>query len=206
MRIRERVFRLPLFSVNCSKVKFDTSELRRVYGELTMPDESQPVSESRQPLSKTGHDISEILALKDNQITDLKAQLEKAEMRETALIDEKAKLLDLLSDTQNLLSAEKEEKKALMPPADDKPKSRNWLLQPRRCAVKFHSSSEKQRSEICPKTTHRLRSWHFTDFRVSRFAMKTMNFFTTYGIILLSSLGWHSYESESISVSATLPP
>lgn len=34
--------------------------------------------------------------------------------------------------------------------------------------------------------------------------MKTMNFFTTYGIISLSSLGWHSYESESHSVSATL--
>ena len=111
------------------KKRFDTSELRRVYGELAMPDESQPVSESRQPLSKTGHDTSEILALKDNQITDLQKQLEKAEMRETALIDEKAKLLDLLSDTQNLLSAEKEEKKALMlPPADEKPKSRNWLL------------------------------------------------------------------------------
>lgn len=111
------------------KKRFDTSELRRVYGELAMPDESQPVSESHQPLSKTGHDTSEILALKDNQITDLQKQLEKAEMRETALIDEKAKLLDLLSDTQNLLSAEKEEKKALMlPPADEKPKSRNWLL------------------------------------------------------------------------------
>ena len=41
--------------------------------------------------------------------------------RETALIDEKSKLLDLLS-------AEKEEKRALMPPVDDKPKSRNWLL------------------------------------------------------------------------------
>ena len=71
--------------------------------------------------SLTGHDTSEILALKDNQITDLKAQLEKAEMREATLIDEKAKRLDILS-------AEKEEKRALMPPADEKPKSRNWLL------------------------------------------------------------------------------
>ena len=110
------------------KKRFDTSELRRVYGELAMPDENEEVSESRQPLSKTGHDTSEILALKDNQITDLQKQLEKAEMRETALIDEKAKLLDLFSDTQNLLSAEKAEKKALMPPADEKPKSRHWLL------------------------------------------------------------------------------
>lgn len=66
---------------------------------------------------------------KDNQIADLQNQLEKAEMRETTLIDEKAKLLDLLSDTQNLLSVEKEEKRALMPPVEEqKPKSRNWLL------------------------------------------------------------------------------
>ena len=56
----------------------------------------------------TGHDRAEILAMKDNQIADLKAQLEKVEMRETTLIDEKAKLLELLS-------AEKEEKRALMP-------------------------------------------------------------------------------------------
>ena len=103
------------------KKHFDTSELRRVYGELTLPDESRQVNESRQHPSETGHDTSEILAIKDNQITDLQKQLEKAEMRETALIDEKAKLLDLLS-------SEKEEKRALMPPVDDKPKSRNWLL------------------------------------------------------------------------------
>lgn len=59
--------------------------------------------------------------MKDNQIADLKAQLEKAEMRETTLIDEKAKLLELLA-------AEKEEKRALMPPVDETPKSRHWLL------------------------------------------------------------------------------
>ena len=60
--------------------------------------------------------------MKDNQIADLKAQLEKAEMRETTLIDEKAKLLDLLS-------AEKEEKRALMPPPEERDKkSPNWLL------------------------------------------------------------------------------
>ena len=60
--------------------------------------------------------------MKDNQIADLKAQLEKAEIREIALIDEKMKLLELLS-------AEKEEKRALIPPADEKSrKSPNWLL------------------------------------------------------------------------------
>ena len=56
----------------------------------------------------TGHDRVEILAIKDNQIADLQKQLEKAEMRETTLIDEKAKLLDLLS-------AEKEEKRLMLP-------------------------------------------------------------------------------------------
>ena len=48
-------------------------------------------------------------------------QLELSNDRETALIDEKSKRLDLLS-------AEKEEKRARMPPVDDTPKSRNWLL------------------------------------------------------------------------------
>ena len=70
----------------------------------------------------TGHDReTEILAMKDHQIADLKVQLEKAEMRETTLIDEKAKLLELLS-------AEKEEKHSLMPPVEEKEKSPNYLL------------------------------------------------------------------------------
>ena len=59
--------------------------------------------------------------MKDNQIADLKAQLEKAEMRETTLIDEKAKLLELLS-------AENEEKRASIPPPEEKDKSLNRLL------------------------------------------------------------------------------
>ena len=64
----------------------------------------------------TGHDSPKIVALLENQIQDLKAQLEIA----TA---EKSKLLDLLS-------AEKEEKRALMPPPEEKnPESKgNWLL------------------------------------------------------------------------------
>ena len=59
--------------------------------------------------------------LKNAHIDDLRKQLEKAEMRETTLIGEKAKLLELLS-------AEKEEKRALMPPPEEKEKSPNWLL------------------------------------------------------------------------------
>ena len=67
------------------------------------------------------HDSQKIIAVLENQVSDLQKQLELSNDRETALIDEKSKRLDLLS-------AEKEEKRALMPPVDDKPKSRNWLL------------------------------------------------------------------------------
>ena len=102
-------------------LKFDQAELMRVYGELKSTGADAQSVEQSNDNAMTGHDRVEILTIKDNQISDLKAQLEKAEMRETALIDEKSKLLDLLS-------AEKEEKRALMPPVDDKPKSRSWLL------------------------------------------------------------------------------
>ena len=102
-------------------LRFDISELQRAYGELkTTGDDAQPTEQGNDK-AMTGHDRAEILAMKDNQIADLKAQLEKAEMRETTLIDEKAKLLELLA-------AEKEEKRALMPPVDETPKSRHWLL------------------------------------------------------------------------------
>ena len=101
-------------------LKFDVSELQRVYGELKSTGDDVQSTEQGNDNAMTGHDRVEILAIKDNQIADLQKQLEKAEMRETALIDEKSKLLDLLS-------TEKEEKRALMPPADEKPKQ-NWLL------------------------------------------------------------------------------
>ena len=89
------------------KKRFDPSELVRVYGQIDLPETNGQVKESNQRFpSETRHDRDEILAIKDNQIADLQKQLEKAEMRETALIDEKSKLLDLLS-------AEKDEKRAL---------------------------------------------------------------------------------------------
>ena len=103
-------------------LQFDIAELQRVYGELKSTGTDAESTEQGNDNAMTGHDRVEILAIKDNQISDLKAQLEKAEMRETALIDEKSKLLDLLS-------AEKEEKRALMPPPEEKnQKSPNWLL------------------------------------------------------------------------------
>ena len=91
--------------------RIDIAELQRVY-DLTPPPESQ----------KPEPDGQKILMLMGNQITDLKAQLTQASDRETALIDEKSKLLDLLS-------AEKEEKRALMPPPEEKKQeSKGWLL------------------------------------------------------------------------------
>lgn len=94
--------------------RIDTAELDRVYG-ITLPPDSQ-VAE---------HDSQKIVTVLENQVADLQKQLVLSNDRETALIDEKSKLLDLLA-------AEKEEKRALMPPPDapenEKPKSRNWLL------------------------------------------------------------------------------
>lgn len=86
----------------------DTAELDRAYGNLTPPPERQ----------MTEHDSQKVIAILENQVADLQKQLELSNYRETVLIDEKSKLLDLLS-------AEKEKKKILMPPAEEKDKSRN---------------------------------------------------------------------------------
>ena len=98
--------------------RIDTAELQRVY-QLTPPLERQ-VAE---------HDTQKIIAVLENQVADLKTQLELSNDRETALIDEKAKLLDLLSAEKDEKRGIQEEKWALMPPVDaQKPKHRNWLL------------------------------------------------------------------------------
>ena len=88
----------------------DIAESQHFYN-LTPPPDHQVVE----------HDSQKIIAVLENQVTDLQKQLERSNDRETALIDEKSKRRDLLS-------AEKEEKRALMPPVDDKPKERNWGL------------------------------------------------------------------------------
>ena len=101
-------------------LNFDPAELRRVYGELKSTGSDAESTEQGNDNAMNGHDPVDILAIKDNQIADLRAQLEKSEMRETALLEEKSKLWDLLSDIQA-------EKRALMPPVDDKPKTLNWV-------------------------------------------------------------------------------
>ena len=95
--------------------RIDASELVRVYGELKPINEDPPQSdESVRESQMNTDDTPKIVALLESQVQDLKAQLDTA-------TEEKAELL-------KLLSAEKEEKRALMPPVDDKPKSRNWML------------------------------------------------------------------------------
>ena len=107
--------RLQLFSDLQGRRRIDASELARVYGELEpINDEPTPSDEFVRNTQVNTDDTPKIIALLEGQLQDLKEQLDTA----TA---EKAQLLDLLS-------AEKEEKKALMPPVGEPPKSRNWLL------------------------------------------------------------------------------
>ena len=98
--------------------RIDTAELNRVYGNLTPPSERQ----------EADHDSQKAIAVLENQVADLQKQLELSNDRETALIEEKSKLLDLLASEKEEKRELKTEMKALMPPPDEKPKSRNWLL------------------------------------------------------------------------------
>ena len=87
-------------------LRFDISELQRAYGELKSAGDDTQSTEQSNDKAMTGHDRAEILAMKDNQIVDLRNQLEKAESQLQLATTEKTKLLDLLS-------AEKEEKREL---------------------------------------------------------------------------------------------
>ena len=104
-------------------LQFDIAELQRAYGELKTTGEDAQSTEQGNGKAMTGHDGSpKIVALLENQIQDLKAQLAKADAQLEIATTEKSKLLDLLS-------AEKDEKRALMPPVDEKnPESKGWLL------------------------------------------------------------------------------
>ena len=82
-------------------------------------------------------DNPKIVALLENQIADLRSQLEQSTERETALITEKTKLLDMLSTEQEKTRLEQEKSRLLMLPASQtrthapsrrKEKSPNWLL------------------------------------------------------------------------------
>ena len=95
--------------------RIDTAELIRVYGDLTPArDPTETVSAQMPETSEVAAATQKILALLEAQVADLKAQLSTA-------TTEKSQLLELLS-------AEKAEKRALLPPVEAKQKSPNWLL------------------------------------------------------------------------------
>ena len=123
-----------------NRKQIDVSELTRVYGQLkqsaetrrggvTPSEQAEPVNdthqtpsmngnETHQPSSMTENDNPKIVALLENQIADLKAQLTQASDRETALITEKSKLLDLTDRLQK-------QNEVLMLPNPEK--KRSWL-------------------------------------------------------------------------------
>ena len=98
------------------RVSFDTAELTRAYGQLKPLDSPSDTANARaMTANDTPVDSPKIVALLENQVQDLKAQLEKAESRETDLIKEKTRLLDLYTE-------ERSERRALQPP----PKRSFW--------------------------------------------------------------------------------
>ena len=80
-------------------LRFDIAELQRAYGELKSSGDDDKATQQSNGQALTGHDSAEIIALKDNQIDDLKSQLQKAEQRE-------AKLFDLASRLQLMIPGE----------------------------------------------------------------------------------------------------
>ena len=112
-----------------NKKMVSLAELERVYGKIKNPEDKQNSTESHENDNPSGHLVTEFY---EQRIQDLQSQLDKAEHRETQLIEERGELL-------GLLKAEKEEKKeirALMPPPGkesvEKPeqaetKPRGWL-------------------------------------------------------------------------------
>ena len=121
--------------------RIDTAELVRVYGQLTHPTQptdtemtmvdtpnNPPVNVNDTP--DTPIEDPKIVVLLENQIADLKAELERATNRENALITEKTKLLDMLSTEQEKTRLEQEKSRLLMLPetSEKNRKTPNWLL------------------------------------------------------------------------------
>ena len=125
-----------------NRKQIDVSELTRVYGKPlkqsngTQPpasgtsEQAEPVNDTRQTPSMNGNethqnpsmtenDNPKIVDLLENQIADLKAQLEKSDERETALITEKSKLLDLTDRLQK-------QNEVLMLPPEPRTKQTWW--------------------------------------------------------------------------------
>ena len=110
--------------------RIDTAELARVYGQLTHATQAtdtemtavdtpnnSPVNANDTPDTPT--DNPKIVSLLENQIADLRSQLEQSTKRENALITEKTKLLDMLSTEQEKTRLEQEKSRLLMLPASE---------------------------------------------------------------------------------------
>ena len=86
------------------RLEFDSAELVRVYGQLKPVDTANDTTNDRE---MNGNDTPKIIALLENQVTELKSQLENA----TA---ERSKLLDLTDRLQ------KQTELLMLPPAPQK--------------------------------------------------------------------------------------
>ena len=100
---------------------FDVAELQRAYGELK-PLEHPNEQPNDQEMNSNGQVIENemVVQLLENQVADLKTQLEKSEQRENALIAERSKLVDMVDQSQKMLKEERAERKALMPAIEEK--------------------------------------------------------------------------------------
>ena len=121
--------------------RIDSAELVRVYGQLThatQPTDTEmnavdtpqnnPVNVNDTP--DTPVENPKVVALLENQIADLRSQLEQSTERENALITEKTKLLDMLSTEQEKTRLEQEKSRLLMLPetSEKNRKTPNYLL------------------------------------------------------------------------------
>ena len=116
-------------------LRFDIAELQRAYGEFQNTGTDAQPTEQSNGKAMTGHDRGREITLLENQIADLRNQLEQASSQLQIASTEKTKLLDLLSAEKAEKRELKEETRALMPPPDErvaKPeqtqlKPRGWL-------------------------------------------------------------------------------
>ena len=128
--------------------RIDTAELARAYGQLTQSTQSNDTEMNAvdTPNSDTVNvndtpdthiENPKIVALLENQIADLKAELERATDRENVLITEKTKLLDMLSTEQEKTRLEQEKSRLLMLPGNLRKESENSQLAAPACWCKI---------------------------------------------------------------------
>ena len=117
-----------------NKKVVDTAELQRVYGEIQNPTDN-PQRNPQRTKTDDGGLSDQLVQQYENRIQDLQTQLAHANDRETALLADKSKLLDLLSAEKDEKRELKAEMLALMPPPEEREqktaqtqiKPRGWL-------------------------------------------------------------------------------